>query len=97
MLLKAFRRAQVELSHFPGEYQLFASVTPGDSGGDAVYVHTPNPNGTPFPMVPNGARISQLPSLLPGRIDITRYQVFRYGHGPSATFTILPKAADQPA
>jgi len=97
VLLTAFRRAQVELSRFPGEYQLFASITPGDSGGDAVYVHTPNPNGTPYPMVPNGERISQLPSLLAGRIDMTRYQVFRYGHGPSATFTILPKAADQPA
>lgn len=96
VLLKAFRRAQVELSSFRGEYQLFASITPGDSGGDAVYVHTPNPNGTPFPMVPNGERISQLPPLLAGRIDMMRYQVFRYGHGPSATFTILPKAADQP-
>ena len=43
VLLKAFRRAQVELSRFRGEYQLFASITPGDSGGDAVYVHTPQP------------------------------------------------------
>ena len=48
-------------------------------------------------MVPNGERISQLPSLLAGRIDMKRYQVFRYGHGSSATFTILARAADQPS
>ena len=92
VLLKAFRRAQIELNSFPGEYQVFALITPGDSAGDAVYVHTPNPNGTPFPMVPNGERIFQLPSLLAGRIDMTRYQVFRSGHGSSATFTILLQA-----
>jgi len=96
VLLSAFRRAQVELSRFQGEYQLFASITPGDSGSDAVYVHTPNPNGTPFPMESNGERIYQLPSLLAGRIDLTRYRVFRYGNGPSATFTVFPKATDQP-
>jgi hypothetical protein len=88
-LLHAFRRAQVELASFSGEYQLFVSVTPDDSGNDAVYIHTPNPNQTPFPMVPLGERVSNLPSLLAGRIDKERYEVFRYGSGASATYTII--------
>ncbi len=90
VLLKAFRRAQIELSAYQGEYQVFASITPGDSAGDAVYVHTLNPNGTPFPMKPTGERILQLPPLLAGHLDMARYQVFRDGHGRSATFTIVP-------
>ncbi len=35
VLLKAFRRAQIELSAYQGEYQVFASITPGDSAGYA--------------------------------------------------------------
>ena len=89
VLLHAFRRAQVELASFPGPYQVFASITPDDSANDAVYVHTPNPNGTPFPMVPFGKRISTLPPLLAGRLDQERYQVFRHGSGSSATYTII--------
>jgi hypothetical protein len=96
VLLKAFRRAQIELGAYRGEYQLFASITPSDSSGDAVYVHTPNPNGTPFPITPTGERVARLPPLLSGRIDLMRYQVFRDGHGPSATFTIIPKGLGAP-
>ncbi len=96
VLLKAFRRAQIELSNYQGEYQLFASITPGDSAGDAIYVHTPNPNGTPFPIASTGERVSQLPPLLAGRIDLTRYRVFRDGHGSSATYTIIPNGVDAP-
>jgi hypothetical protein len=95
VVLHAFRRAQAELSHFHGEYQVFASVTPGDSASDAVYIHTPNPNRTPFPMVPTGNPVSHLPPLLAGRIDLTRYQVFREGNGLSATFTIIPSRSSQ--
>lgn len=88
-LLHAFNRAQRELLGFSGPYQVFASVTPADSASDAVYVHTPNPNGTPFPMKPLGVRVSSLPPLLAGRIDPSRYEVFRHGSGPSASYTIL--------
>ena len=59
ILLEAFRLAEMEVSGFEGEYQSFASVTPGDSGGDSIYVHIRNPNCTPFPMLPNGERISR--------------------------------------
>lgn len=81
---------------FSGPYQVFASVTPADSASDAVFVHTPNPNQTPFPMTPLGDRTWCLPPLLAGRIDLSRYRVFRYGSGPSTSYTILWSSADQP-
>ena len=89
VLLHVFRRAQVELERFPGRYQVFACVTPNDSASDAVYVHTPNPNGTPFPMTDPGEPIRRLPPLLAGRIDPARYRLFRSGTGASATYTIV--------
>lgn len=92
-LLHAFRRAQVELMSFHGQYQVFASVTPADSASDAVYVHTPNPNQTPYPMTPLGDRTWSLPPLLAGRIDLSRYQVFRYRSGQSISYTILLSSA----
>ncbi len=88
-LLHAFRRAQIELMRFEGEYQVFASVSPADSMNDAVYVHTPNPNQTSFPMTPYGEEVSNLPPLLAGRLDLSRYRVFRHGSGKDASFTIL--------
>jgi hypothetical protein len=92
-LLHAFRRAQVELSTYPGEYQVFVCVTPDDSASDAVYIHTPNPNKTPFPMVPLGEQVTNLPSLLASRLDLTRYRVFRHGSGASASYTIISSPA----
>lgn len=92
-LLHAFSRAQRELLAFSGPYQVFASITPDDSASDAVYVRTPNPNGPPFPMEPLGVRVSSLPPLLAGRIDLSRYEVFRHGAGPSASYTILAPLA----
>lgn len=80
---------------FRGQYQVFVSVTPNDSASDAIYVHTPNPNQTPFPIVSFGERVWSLPPLLAGRIDMTRYQVFRQGAGRSATYTIIAAEASR--
>src|SRR2546423_6109307 len=48
-VLAALRRARAELSGSSQAHQLFALVHPHNSGDDGVFVHTPNPNGTPFP------------------------------------------------
>lgn len=75
---------------------MFASVRPADSASDAVYVHTPNPNQTPFPMTPFGEEVLSLPPLLASRIDLSRYRVFRYGSGRDASFTILAVQVGSP-
>ena len=91
VLLHAFRRAQAELASFHGEHQVFVIVSPSDSASDAVFVHTPNPNGTPFPVEPFGERVLSLPPLLARRLDMHRYQVFGAGEGASRKYTIMAK------
>ena len=37
------------LSQFKKPYQTWVLISQADSGADAVYIHTPNPNGSTFP------------------------------------------------
>jgi hypothetical protein len=89
-LLVALSRARQELTNAGIPYQVFASVHPNDSGSDAIYVHTENPNGTPFPIVHTGEIVTTLPSLLTSRLCLTRHQVFAYGKGKERSFIIAP-------
>ena len=53
-LIVVFRRiAALQLS-FRTPFQSWLYLSGRDAGEDAVYLHTPNPNGTPFPMRPVG-------------------------------------------
>src|SRR5262245_33936914 len=47
-----FSRIVAVSDQFATPFQVFLSLQSTDAGGDAVYLHTPNPNGTPFPYVP---------------------------------------------
>lgn len=88
-LLWSFARARRELRSHPDPVQVFASVHPFDAGSDAVYIHTPNPNGTPFPVAFGGHRLDRLPPLLAGRVDPARFAVFREGTGRDVSYTIV--------
>jgi hypothetical protein len=49
-LFAAFRRALRQVSEAARPAQVFVSIAPeSEAQQDALYVHTPNPNGTPFP------------------------------------------------
>jgi hypothetical protein len=49
-LFSAFRRVIAQLASATGPVQVFVSIAPeSEAEQDALYVHTPNPNGTPFP------------------------------------------------
>jgi hypothetical protein len=49
-LFTAFRRALVQVADAKIAVQVFVSIAPDrESEQDALYVHTPNPNGTTFP------------------------------------------------
>ena len=39
-----------ELKKYPREYQLWVTIDDNDSGQDAVYIHTMNPNADNFPI-----------------------------------------------
>ena len=62
----AFERAVRQLAGFKGPAQVLISIAPQHlSDNDALYVHTPNPNGTPFPFDFGGVRWGiQVPELL---------------------------------
>lgn len=83
----------MELATFSGPYQLFAIVHLRRPTENAIYVHTPNPNGTPFPCAfPDAACLTVLPGLLAVRIDLTRYAVLKQKHGKEACYIIQPLA-----
>jgi len=89
-LLTALRRARVELSDHPGPYQVFAIVHVKDSANDGLYVHTPNPNGTDFPMeFPGAESVVGLPPLLSGRVDLHHYKVLRQRNGDGTEFFVI--------
>jgi hypothetical protein len=49
-LFAAFGRALRQVSEAARPAQVFVSIAPdSEAQQDALYVHTPNPNGTPFP------------------------------------------------
>jgi hypothetical protein len=49
VLFEAFRRILAEAAAYEGPAQVFVSVNTNDSSGNALYVHTPNPNAENFP------------------------------------------------
>lgn len=48
-LLRALSRARFELTNYGKPFQIFGYVDLKNSSNDALYVHTPNPNGSEFP------------------------------------------------
>jgi hypothetical protein len=77
-LLTALARARVELAAQPVAYQLFAAVYPKSSADDALYVHTRNPNSTPFPYAfEDAVPAAALPPLLAASVDRQHYRVLK--------------------
>jgi len=96
-LLAALRRARAELRSSSQPHQLFALVHPRSSGDDAVFVHTPNPNGTPFPHEFAGYRaVPALPPLLAGRVDRSLYRVLS-APNEEGILVVLAVAAPNPS
>jgi len=90
-LLTALARARLELSQWGRPYQLFAAIYPLSSGDDAIYVHTPNPNGTEFPYVHEQAeRLETVPRLLMGKIPRTGYTVYAQRTSSNPCFLVVP-------
>lgn len=92
-LIEALSRAVVQLSAVGKPYQAFAVVNPGASSEDALYIHTPNPNGTDFPLSHDGRELQHLRALLAGRIDLRKYRVLVSQSTPT-TYVIERREAD---
>lgn len=73
MTLHRFER---ETRHMRERCQVFAFIFERSCGSDAVYVHTPNPNGTPFPYIPQVDRwLTTAPAWFDGRVCLERYSL----------------------
>ncbi len=77
-LFSALSRARRELASQTTPYQLFAAVYPTSSADDALYVHTKNPNSTPFPYTfPGALPATTLPPLLASFVNLRYYDVLK--------------------
>jgi hypothetical protein len=73
-LFKTLHRFEHETRHMRERCQVFVYVNEHTPGNDAVYVHTPNPNGTPFPYVPQVDRwLTATPVWLARHVCLERY------------------------
>ena len=87
----AFGRAQRQLGVWGRPYETFVRVAPHDSGGDAVYVHSANPNGTPFPLVHQwGTEIHYVPTILIGQVYLSKHSIFRFLEGSEVSYSVFP-------
>ncbi len=50
-LVRVFNELKSKLKQYPKDYQLWMLIDEQDSGEDAVYIHSPNPNEENFPLV----------------------------------------------
>lgn len=72
--------------------QVFASICE-DTGSNAVYLHTPNPNGTPFPcdLKVTDWGLKELPGI-GSLVDINTHEIGKSPHGNGTDYIIRKRA-----
>ena len=90
--LRALRRARLELQAQRAPFQLFAYIDLAASENDAVYVHTPNPNGSAFPAeLSCRSEETQPPPLLACRVDRRLFKILKSSEPGSHVYYLLPR------
>jgi hypothetical protein len=75
-LFRTLHKFERQTHHMRDRCQVFLLIHEHDPGSDAVYVHTENPNGTPFPCEPKvQIWLSKLPFWFSDRISLANYRV----------------------
>lgn len=91
-LFQAFRRAREELALEEMPYQLFLNISRTDSSADALYVHTPNPNKTSFPLSFDSCEpLKRLPPLLRGVCNLDQFLIGRDKEGKDVWYVVRTK------
>lgn len=81
-----------ELESFQVPYQSWICIHEEDTGSDAVYIHTPNPNDDYFPHLPSGLNWScEIPISFREFIDQDKYNVGYYKSEYEETYFIQSK------
>jgi len=91
-LFRTMRKFQHITQHDRHRYQIFACVHEKDSGGDAVYIHTENPNETPFPYVLKvDVWLQKCPFWLSRYISLEHYDIGESYNGEEKYYFIQRK------
>jgi hypothetical protein len=78
-LFRLFRQYKTALKSYPNDYQLWIEIDVNDSGEDAVYIHTKNPNSDNFPIkVPGDKIIRTRNAKLQALLKSTDLEIIRY-------------------
>jgi hypothetical protein len=78
-LIVLYGQYKAELKRYPGNYQLWISIDDIDSGQDAVYIHTKNPNADNFPIkVPGDKDIKTKSKELKYFLETIDFEIIRY-------------------
>jgi hypothetical protein len=77
VLFAAFRGVLREVEASPEPGQVFVTVNTGDSRGDALYVHTPNPNAKNYPFDFPGYTwdVGEVPSMLAEFVSLSEFEI----------------------
>ena len=86
-----YSQAKKELVASSKRGQVFMAIFPDDSGSDAVYVHTENPQ-SPFPYeVPGTIELDYVPWLLQGVARLDQHQIMLCEGPDSHYFMVSPR------
>lgn len=81
-LIQLYNQYKSELKDYPHDYQLWITIDDADSGQDAVYIHTKNPNADNFPIkVPSDKIINTKNKDLIAYLGSTNFDWLRYVSG----------------
>lgn len=95
--ISLYSKFLIQLESLNKPYQTWVCIHEEDSGADAVYVHTPNPNADDFPINFNFIKWNcKLPRTFSDLIDITQYNVGYYESEFESVYYIQSKNLKYP-
>ena len=95
VLFAAFHRVLREVEASPESGQVFVTVNTRDSPGDALYVHTPNPNAQNYPFQFPGYTwdVREAPSMLAEFINLAEFEIGQTMFEGEKRYVIAPRGA----
>jgi hypothetical protein len=78
-LIRTFNSVERQVKSWEKPHQIWIIVDPADSGQDAIYLHTPNPNKKNYPYEYDGVLWggSRLPQWITQEFSQTRFKLGR--------------------
>ena len=92
-LMELYTQYKQQLSAYPREYQIWISIDDVDSGQDAVYIHTKNPNADNFPYKALGNKVVRTRNVeLKKFLETSDYAVIRVDTNEGDVYFLFDRA-----